>query len=97
MRLMKRPEVQQDTGLSSSEIYNRLRQGTFPKPVTLGPKSVAWVEAEVRQWIADRIAARDAGENRDKWPYVAAGKKSAEARRRKKLEREAAERDGKAA
>jgi prophage regulatory protein len=37
-----------------------MQAGTFPKQVTLGPKSVGWVESEVDSWIEARIAARDA-------------------------------------
>jgi prophage regulatory protein len=59
-RLMKRPEVESLTGLSRSAIYDLMTRGLFPKPVKLGPKSVAWVSREVEKFISDRIAARDA-------------------------------------
>jgi prophage regulatory protein len=58
-RLLRRPDVEILTGLSRSGIYDNMARGLFPKPVSLGPKCVAWVELEVRQWIAERIAARD--------------------------------------
>ena len=48
-RLMKRPEVEGLTGLSRSAIYDLRTRGVFPRCVKLGPKSVAWVEDEVRQ------------------------------------------------
>ncbi|MGO8840924.1 MAG: helix-turn-helix transcriptional regulator [Methyloceanibacter sp.] len=59
MRLIKRPEVEAKTGLSKSAIYDGMSRGIFPKPAKLGPKSVAWVEAEVDAYIAERVAARD--------------------------------------
>ena len=59
LRLLKRPEVESTTGLSKSHIYELMTRGAFPRAVRLGPKSVAWVDGEVRQWIADRIADRD--------------------------------------
>jgi prophage regulatory protein len=43
--------------LSKSAVYVRIAQGTFPKPVSLGGRSVAWVEAEVTAWMNARIAA----------------------------------------
>lgn len=58
--LIRLNEVQGRTGLSRSEIYRRIREGDFPKPVKLGKKASAWVLAEVEGWIAARIAARDA-------------------------------------
>jgi len=37
------------------------KHGKFPKRVILSPFRVAWVEDEIKAWIAARIAARDAG------------------------------------
>jgi len=41
-------------------LMNMAAEGEFPKPVKLGVKRVAFVRAEVRKWIDDRIAARAA-------------------------------------
>ncbi|MGA4532263.1 helix-turn-helix transcriptional regulator [Ectopseudomonas chengduensis] len=57
-RFIKRQAVEEMTGLSCSEIYRRISAGTFPAQVTLGPKSVAWVETEVMAWCEARIAER---------------------------------------
>lgn len=35
-----------------------MTKGTFPKQVSLGAKSVAWLESEVDDWIMERIAER---------------------------------------
>lgn len=61
-RLLRRKQVEQAIGLSRSTIYARLDpkspqyDPTFPKPITLGSMSVAWIEAEIQNWIASRIA-----------------------------------------
>ncbi|WP_437883542.1 helix-turn-helix transcriptional regulator [Pseudomonas sp. LRF_L74] len=55
-RFIKRQAVEEITGLSCSEIYRRIAAGTFPTQVTLGPKSVVWVESEVTAWCDARIA-----------------------------------------
>ncbi|ASL27608.1 helix-turn-helix transcriptional regulator [Azotobacter chroococcum] len=55
-RFIKRQAVEDITGLSCSEIYRRIAAGTFPAQVTLGPKSVVWIEAEVLAWCDARIA-----------------------------------------
>lgn len=60
--ILRRKSVQARTGLSRSTIYLRVAQGTFPKPIPLGLRAVGWAEVEVDQWIADRIADRDAGQ-----------------------------------
>lgn len=57
--LERLPRVRARTGLSRSEIYRRIAQGTFPKPIKLGMRASAWAEHEVTAWIAARIAARD--------------------------------------
>lgn len=56
IRFIKRQEVEDITGLSCTEIYRRISEGRFPAQVTLGPKAVVWVEAEIYGWMNDRIA-----------------------------------------
>lgn len=52
--LMRRPAVEAATGLSRSSIYAAIARDDFPKPVQLGPQSVAWRQSEVQAWIASR-------------------------------------------
>ncbi|UXZ25387.1 AlpA family phage regulatory protein [Pseudomonas sp. YeP6b] len=56
IRFIKRQAVEGITGLSCTEIYRRIAAENFPKQVTLGPKCVVWVEAEIYGWMNDRIA-----------------------------------------
>ncbi len=58
--VLRLPVVRKITGYSTSTIYRLVADGNFPRQISLGPKSVGWVEAEVRDWVAARIAARDA-------------------------------------
>ena len=61
-RLLRRKQVEQILGLSRSTIYCRMDKKSphydpaFPLPISLGKTSVAWVEAEVQEYIARRIA-----------------------------------------
>lgn len=57
-RLLRLNEVKQRTGLSKSSIYNQITDGTFPEPVQIGARAVAWVEDEIEEWINNRIAER---------------------------------------
>lgn len=59
-RLIRRREVERRTGLARSSIYDLIRAGRFPAPVRLTESTVAWVEQEVDDFIAERIAARSA-------------------------------------
>jgi prophage regulatory protein len=54
---IKLGDVKTITTLSTSEIYRRIAAETFPKQVTLGPKSVVWIQSEVFAWCEDQIAA----------------------------------------
>jgi len=49
-------EVRRITGLCTTTIYARAARGEFPRQIKIGPKSVAWVKAEVMNWCRDRIA-----------------------------------------
>ena len=46
------------TGMSRSFIYAQMAEGTFPKQIQLGGKSVVWSEQEVIKWMEDRMASR---------------------------------------
>jgi len=59
MRLIKLKEVIEKTSLGRSTIYEFMTKGTFPKQVSLGAKSVAWLESEVDDWIMERIGERE--------------------------------------
>ncbi|UUS16172.1 AlpA family transcriptional regulator [Stenotrophomonas sp. CD2] len=52
------PEVRRRTGLSKTTIYKRINERTFPASVPLGEGMVAWIEAEVDAWQAQRLAER---------------------------------------
>lgn len=52
--------VQSRYGISRSTIYEEMAAGRFPKPVKIGPRAVAWVDAELEDWAAKRIAEREA-------------------------------------
>ena len=61
--ILRLPAVKGRTGLSRSTIYLRIAEGSFPPPVSLGGRAVGWVEAEVNEWLVQRIeASRKAGE-----------------------------------
>lgn len=45
------------TGLAISTMYSYMARGTFPKPVKIGARSVAWPEEAVVDWINSRPIA----------------------------------------
>jgi prophage regulatory protein len=56
--VLRQPRVSLITGLSRASIYSFMAQGRFPMPISLGERSVGWIESEVLQWIESRIALR---------------------------------------
>lgn len=56
-RLLRFEEVRSLTGLSKTTITRLEKGNTFPKRVTLGPRSIAWVETEVKAWVQAKIDA----------------------------------------
>lgn len=57
-RFLRLADVKQRTGLSRSTIYLNISQGTFPRNINLGSRSVAWLESEVEGWMQGRIEQR---------------------------------------
>lgn len=60
VRFLKLQEVVRRTGLKPDSIYRGGREGWFPRKVKVSERSSAWVESEVAQFIAKKIAERDA-------------------------------------
>ena len=56
-KLLRLPQVKATTGLSKSSIYARISEGTFPKQISLGPRLVVWVEADIQNWISEQVLA----------------------------------------
>ena len=61
-KFLKLPEVRIRTGKSRSSIYQGIKDGTFPKPIKLGPRAVAWIETEIEMHNQSCI---DASRSRD--------------------------------
>lgn len=53
--LWRLPTVETQTGLSKSEIYRRIKLGTFPKPLKLGSRAVAWPSTSIESWVKTLI------------------------------------------
>ena len=54
-KILRLPVVLDRTGLSRSTVYQRVTEGRFPRPVSLGPRAVGWIETEVEEWITGQI------------------------------------------
>jgi prophage regulatory protein len=57
MKLLRIRQVIQITGLSRMTTYRLELAGKFPKRRQLSENSVAWLEADISQWIDSRPVA----------------------------------------
>ena len=53
--ILRLREVQARTGLARSTIYQRMAEGRFPKPVSLGGRAVGWVDSEIHDWLRHQV------------------------------------------
>jgi len=56
LKIIRLPDVMKNTGLARSTIYKKISMDEFPGQVSLGVKSVGWIENDVQNWIKGRIA-----------------------------------------
>jgi prophage regulatory protein len=50
-QLLRLPQIMNRIGLRPTRIYELMGDGSFPKPIRLGKRAVAWLESEVDAWI----------------------------------------------
>lgn len=52
-QLLTAAQVLKATGLPVSSMYDLIREGRFPKPLSLGARRRAWKRSEITAWIND--------------------------------------------
>ena len=57
LAILRLKQVKQRTGLSRSTIYAQMAKREFPQKVTLGARSVGWIEHEVDAHLRSCIEA----------------------------------------
>ena len=53
--ILRLPAVKARTGLSRSTLYLRMSEGNFPKSISLGGRTVGWIEEEVNDWLNQQV------------------------------------------
>jgi len=57
MDLLRIERVKARTGLSRSDLYRRVKSGTFPSPIKIGNSRVSvWPSTTVDAWIERQVA-----------------------------------------
>lgn len=50
-RLLRIRQVLELVPVARSCLYNWIREGRFPPPLRIGPKTSAWRETDIRAWL----------------------------------------------
>ena len=57
-RLLKLTDVETILSIKKSKLYRMISEGSFPKPVALGPRSVRWRSSDIQNWI-ERLSEKE--------------------------------------
>ena len=60
MRILSKRQLKELVLYSPQHIARLEKAGMFPKRVQIGPNRVGWIEAEVLDWLQERIERREA-------------------------------------
>jgi prophage regulatory protein len=52
-RFLRMPDLIKLVGIKRTVIYERIKNGTFPKPVQIGARAVTWDEEGLAKWQND--------------------------------------------
>jgi prophage regulatory protein len=61
-KLLRYEQVRERVGYSRQHLGQLEKKGLFPLRIAIGPKSVAWLESEIDEWINSKRADRGAVE-----------------------------------
>jgi prophage regulatory protein len=59
VRILRQRQVLELLGISSSTLWEWVRKGRFPRPISLGPNTRAWLPEEIDQHLLARAKERD--------------------------------------
>lgn len=45
--------------ISAPTLWRRVKDKSFPRPISLGGRSVGWLQSEIHAWIKARTGLRD--------------------------------------
>ncbi len=61
--ILRLPDVIKQTGLSRSSIYLRITNHEFPESISLGGRSVGWLQQDIDEWVLEKIEASRINDN----------------------------------
>ena len=61
-KLLAFPQVSEAVALGRSTIYQRIKDGTFPRALSLGQHCVRWRSDDIAEWIDAQTTRADAAQ-----------------------------------
>jgi len=58
-KILRRPEVEERTGLKRSSLYAAIKNGEFPSPIKLSERAVGWTESSINEWIKSKVNSQN--------------------------------------
>jgi prophage regulatory protein len=58
VRVLRQRQVLELLGISHSTLWEWVRKGRFPQPISLGPNTRAWLQEEIDQHLLARAKER---------------------------------------
>ena len=58
IKFMRQPAVMERTGLKESTLYKEIQEGSFPRPVSISERCVAWREDQIDEWCEAKAEGR---------------------------------------
>lgn len=59
--ILRRGQVEREVGLKRSTIYQRMQEGTFPRPIRLGERAVGWRASDIELFLQNPAGYRAPG------------------------------------
>lgn len=64
-KIVRRPALLELLQISRSNLYKKIEDGLWPKPIQLGARAVAWLSTENEQVVAAMISGQSQDEIRE--------------------------------
>lgn len=55
LAILRLGDVKRLTGLCRSSIYQMMKDGLFPRSISLGYRAVGWTTGDIRAWLQAKI------------------------------------------
>lgn len=65
--ILRLPDVEARCAVNRRTLYYWIERGLFPRPISLGPRTVGWLDRDIEAWINEKAqASRAIGDGANK-------------------------------